>query len=458
MFEKIEPRDIEAEKAILGAMLISKEKRDDALDRMNEDDFTELKHQYLFITMKALREQGMPADSTTITSYLNDHGWLDKIGGVSYMMVLSDAVATVGHSSYYIEILQNKSMLRRIIKESGEIMAQAYEEVDDIPGFLANVETKIMNATKDRAAGEFKNVNSVITEVRDELNTLAKSNGKINGVDTGFVDLDKLTLGFQPGALIILAARPAMGKTAFALNIAHHAAYKADKPVAVFSLEMDAGALIKRILGAMGEIRGEDIKTGDVMKKERQKFYAAADKVNKCNLYIDDTGGITMNDIAAKCRQLRSRHDGIKLIVIDYLQLITSGNKNRENRQQEVSEISRQLKSLARELEVPIIALSQLSRSVEQRPDKRPMLSDLRESGAIEQDADMVSFIYREGYYKKVEEQQEDNGLTEVIVAKHRNGPTGTVQLVFQKDYSRFSNLAKMGPDGTSIGVRDIRS
>lgn len=454
---RIEPHDMESERALLGAMLISKEKRDDALDRLMEDDFYETKHQYIFLAMQALREQGLPADVTTVTSYLMDHDQLDKVGGVDYLLVLSDSVATIEHSMYYLEILQNKAMLRKIIKETTSIAEQAYEETDDIRAFLSEAEAKIMAATKDRTAGDFKTVDRVIKEVTDELNHLISSDAKVNGVETGFRDLDKLTLGFQPGALIIIAARPAMGKTAFALNIAHHAAYKSEKPVVLFSLEMDAGALIKRIIGSMGGIMGDDLKTGQILKKDAQKYYAAADKVSKCNLFIDDSGGITINDISAKCRQLKSKHDGLQLIVVDYLQLIMGSGRNRENRQQEVSDISRQLKALARELEVPVIALSQLSRSVEQRPNKRPMLSDLRESGAIEQDADLVSFIYREGYYADPKEQQEDNGLTEIIIAKHRNGPTGEVQLAFEKNYSRFSDLAKMGPAPMGEGIRDIR-
>lgn len=454
---RIEPHDIEAERALLGAMLISKEKRDDVLDRAQEEDFYEYHHQLIFLAMKSLRDQGLPADVTTITSYLLDHDQLEKIGGVEYLRVLSGSVATLEHSGYYLEILQNKAMLRNIIKESTTIAEQAYEETDDIRAFLAEAETRIMAATKDRTAGDFKTVDRVVKEVTEELNQLVASDHKVNGIETGFRDLDKLTLGLQPGALIIIAARPAMGKTAFALNIAHHVAYKADKPVVLFSLEMDAGALIKRIIGSMGGIMGDDLKTGNILKRDAQKYYAAADKVNKCNLFIDDTGGITINDISAKCRQLKSKHDGLKLIVIDYLQLITGSSRNRESRQQEVSDISRQLKALARELEVPVIALSQLSRSVEQRPNKRPMLSDLRESGAIEQDADLVSFIYREGYYKDPKEQEQDNGLTEIIVAKHRNGPTGEVQLAFEKNYSRFSDLSNVGPAGMSEGIRDIR-
>lgn len=460
---KIEPHDLEAEKALLGAMLISKEKREDALDRLKDNDFYDFKHQLIFSSMYSLREQKLPADVTTVTSHLQDHGNLAKIGGVEYLLVLSDSVATVMHSDYYVTILQNKSMLRNVIKEAGIIIENAYTEADDIPSFLALAETKIMAATKDRTSGDFKEVPDIIQEVTEELMTLANSDNRVSGVETGFKDLDKITHGFHAGAFIVIAARPAMGKTAFALNIAQHAAYKSELPVALFSLEMDAGALIKRIVCSVGEIKGDDMKSGDVMKKDANKYYAAADKTKNCNLYIDDSGGITINDIAAKCRQLKSRHGGIKMIVVDYLQLIIGTGRGGENRQQEVSDISRRLKALARELEVPVIALSQLSRSVESRTDKRPMLSDLRESGAIEQDADMVTFIYREGYYEKIEKTDgepagEDNGLTDIIIAKHRNGPTGTVSLVFQKDFSRFVNLARIGPEAGGPGVRDVRN
>lgn len=454
---KIEPHDLEAEKALLGAMLISKEKRADALDSLREEDFYDNAHQLIFKAMKSLRDQGLPADVTTVTSYLKDHNNLGKMGGVEYLLILSDSVATVLHSDYYIKILQNKSMLRNVIKNASEIISDAYLEADDVPGFLALAESKIMAATKDRTSGDFKEIEEVVREVTTELIELANSDNNVSGVETGFKDLDKITHGFHSGAFIVIAARPAMGKTAFALNIAQHAAYNSEFPVALFSLEMDAGALIKRVICSVGEIKGDDMKSGDIIKKDKHKYYAAAEKTQKCNLHIDDSGGITINDIAAKCRQLKSRHGGIKLIVVDYLQLIIGGSRGGENRQQEVSDISRRLKALARELEVPVIALSQLSRSVESRSDKKPMLSDLRESGAIEQDADMVTFIYREGYYSDPSEQKEDNGLTDIIIAKHRNGPTGSVSLVFQKEFSRFSNLSKIGPDGMSPGVRDIR-
>ena len=332
---------------------------------------------------------------------------------------------------------------------------QKYDQ--DIDGFIDESEKTMLAITRDRNAGEFVDVKKVIREVTDRLNKLQSIDGNISGIRTNFRDLDKITSGLQKGDLIILAARPAMGKTAFALNIAHNVAFKSEDPVAIFSLEMPASQLVQRIICSMGGIEGSTMRTGEILKTNANKYYAAAERVSKCNLYIDDTPGVKINEIVAKCRKLKQEH-GLKLIVIDYLQLITGSSNNRESRQQEVSDISRQLKMLARELDVPVIALSQLSRSVEQRPNKRPMMSDLRESGAIEQDADIVTFIYREGYYKASEgKEEEDNGLTEIIIAKHRNGATGEVNLAFEKNFSRFTDLAPIGPDGSSAGVRDVR-
>lgn len=452
------PHDIEAERSLLGAMLISKDKCIDILNKTIDDDFYDSNHQTIFKAMAAINEDGIPVDVTTVTSYLMDHSQLDKVGGVDYLFLLSESVPTVAHSDYYLKILHDKAILRRIIRETTRIAESAYDDVDNIDSFIDETEKIILQVTQDRSAGEFREIRSVIKSVTDRLNMLQKLDGNISGVRSGFRDLDKITSGFQKGDLIILAARPAMGKTAFALNIAHNAAFKSDEPVAIFSLEMPAEQLVQRIICSMGSIEGATMRTGEVLKINANKYYAAAERVSKCNLYIDDSPGIKINDIVAKSRKLKTEH-GLKMIVIDYLQLITSASKNRENRQQEVSEISRTLKALARELEVPVIALSQLSRSVEQRPNKRPMMSDLRESGAIEQDADIVSFIYREDYYKNTEEQKkEETGLTEIIIAKHRNGATGEVNLAFEKNYSRFSDLARIGIDGSSEGVKDIRS
>ena len=451
------PHDIEAERSLLGSMLISKDKCIDILNKTVEDDFYDDSHQAIFKAMAAINEEGTPVDVTTVTSYLMDHSQLDKIGGVDYLLRLSESVPTVAHSEYYLKILHNKATLRRIIRETTQIAENAYGDVENIDAFIDETEKTILKVTQDRSAGEFRDIRGVIKSVTDRLNLLQKIDGNISGVKSGFRDLDKITSGFQKGDLIILAARQAMGKTAFALNLAHNAAYKAEEPVAIFSLEMPAEQLVQRVICSMGGIEGSSMRTGEILKTNANKYYAAAERVSKCNMYIDDSPGIKINDIVAKSRKLKSEH-GLRMIVIDYLQLITTASKNKENRQQEVSEISRTLKALARELEVPVISLSQLSRSVEQRPNKRPMMSDLRESGAIEQDADIVSFIYREDYYKDPGEESEDNGLTEIIIAKHRNGATGEVNLAFEKNYSRFSDLAQMGPDGTSEGVRDLRS
>ena len=447
---RVFPHDLEAERSLLGAMLISKDVCQDILNKCVESDFYEESHKFLFTAMSELSRQMIPVDVTTVTSYLLDHNQLDKVGGVEYLRVLSDSVPTLAHSEYYLKIIHNKAILRKIINETTRIAEGA-------DGFIDDSEKTMLAITRDRNAGEFVDVKHVIREVTDRLNKLQSIDGNISGIRTKFRDLDKITSGLQKGDLIILAARPAMGKTAFALNIAHNVAYQAEEPVAIFSLEMPASQLVQRIICSMGGIEGSTMRTGEILRTNANKYYAAAERVSKCNLYIDDTPGVKINEIVAKCRKLKQEH-GLRLIVIDYLQLITGSSNNRESRQQEVSDISRQLKMLARELDVPVIALSQLSRSVEQRPNKRPMMSDLRESGAIEQDADIVTFIYREGYYKASEgKEEEDNGLTEIIIAKHRNGATGEVNLAFEKNFSRFSDLAPIGPDGGGQGVRDVR-
>ena len=311
--------------------------------------------------------------------------------------------------------------------------------------------------TRDRNAGEFQNVKSVIQKVTDRLVMLQKADGKISGVKTGYYDLDKLTSGFQKGDLIILAARPSVGKTAFALNVAYNVSYKSDEAVAIFSLEMPAEQLIQRIICSAGSLKAESLRSGSILKESSERYYAAADKVSKCNLYIDDTPGIRVGEIAAKCRRLK-REQGLKMIVIDYLQLISGPANSRESRQQEVSDISRQLKMIARELEVPVLALSQLSRSVEKRDNKRPVLSDLRESGAIEQDADIVSFIHREDY-QDPKKEAETQGATDIIIAKHRNGALADIRLVFLKQFSKFANPARADQQINPLeGVKDLRT
>ena len=450
------PHDIEAERALLGSMLISKDACHEIMSLATKDDFYLDSHRTLFEAMQAIESQGNVIDVTILTSYLMDKNLLDKIGGVDYLLQLSESVPTTAHSQYYLKILNEKSLLRKLIKQSTDIIESAYGDVDNINDYIGDVEKNFLNVTRDRNAGEFKSVKSVIQNVTDRLILLQKSDGHISGVKTGYYDLDKLTSGFQKGDLIILAARPSVGKTAFALNIAYNVSLKADEAVAVFSLEMPAEQLIQRIICAAGSLNAESLRSGSILRESNERYYAAAEKVGKCNLYIDDTPGIRVGEIAAKCRRLKREH-GIKMIIIDYLQLISGSGNSRESRQQEVSDISRQLKMIARELEVPVIALSQLSRSVEKRDNKRPVLSDLRESGAIEQDADIVAFIHREDY-QDPKKEAETQGATDIIIAKHRYGALADIRLVFQKQYSKFSNPARSDQQINPLeGVKDVR-
>lgn len=451
------PHDIEAERSLLGSMLISKDACNEILSLAATDDFYLDSHRLLFEAMQMIDSQNNPVDVTTLTSYLIDKKQLDKIGGVEYLLQLSESVPTTAHSQYYLKILQDKSLLRKLIHQSTQIIENAYDEVDNIGDFIGEAEKNFLSVTRDRNAGEFKDVKTVIQNVTDRLVMLQKSDGQISGVKTGYYDLDKLTSGFQKGDLIILAARPSVGKTAFALNVAYNVSYKADEAVAVFSLEMPAEQLIQRVICSAGSLKAESLRSGSILKESNERYYAAADKVSKCNLYIDDTPGIRVGEIAAKCRRLHREH-GLKMIIIDYLQLISGPANSRESRQQEVSDISRQLKMIARELSVPVIALSQLSRSVEKRDNKRPVLSDLRESGAIEQDADIVSFIHREDY-QDPKKEAETQGATDIIIAKHRNGALADIRLVFLKQYSKFANPARSDQQINPLeGVKDIRT
>lgn len=451
------PHDLVAERSLLGSMLISSDVCQTVLSLASKDDFYLDSHRILFEAMQNIYADNSPVDVTTLTSYLIDKKLLDKTGGVEYLLELSESVPTTSHSEHYLKRLNEKALLRRLIKESTEIIKKAYGDVENINDFIGEVEKDFLNVTRDRNAGEFQNVKSVIQKVTDRLVMLQKADGKISGVKTGYYDLDKLTSGFQKGDLIILAARPSVGKTAFALNVAYNVSYKSDEAVAIFSLEMPAEQLIQRIICSAGSLKAESLRSGSILKESSERYYAAADKVSKCNLYIDDTPGIRVGEIAAKCRRLK-REQGLKMIVIDYLQLISGPANSRESRQQEVSDISRQLKMIARELEVPVLALSQLSRSVEKRDNKRPVLSDLRESGAIEQDADIVSFIHREDY-QDPKKEAETQGATDIIIAKHRNGALADIRLVFLKQFSKFANPARSDQQINPLeGVKDLRT
>lgn len=448
------PHDLEAERALLGAMLIDKGACDEVINLAVSDDFYDNRNKQIYEVMKTLHDANDPVDVTTVTTGLMNRKVLDSVGGVEYLLQLSESVPTVAHTQYYLKILEDASLLRRLIKECTNIITTAYDDVGDMNDYINGVERDFLDVTRDRNAGEFREVSDVIEEVTERLIKLQKNGGVVSGVKTGYKELDRLTSGFQPGDLVILAARPSVGKTAFALNIGYNSSYKSEKAVAIFSLEMPATQLVNRLICCAGSINNDSLKNGAILKENPNKYYAAAEKVSQCNLYIDDTAGIKVGEIAAKCRRL-NQEKGLKMVIIDYLQLISGPTNSRENRQQEVSDISRQLKAMARELECPVIALSQLSRAVEQRKGK-PMLSDLRESGAIEQDADIVAFIHREDYQNKEMEEQ-TNGLTEIIIAKHRNGATADINLVFEKQYSRFSDYTtEQVPEGP--GLRDVRS
>lgn len=447
------PNDFEAEQALLGSMLISKDACMEVITDLGMDDFYHEAHRLIFQGMADLYNAGKAVDATTLIAHLRDMNQLEKIGGVEYLVMLSESVPTTAHVQYYAQVVAEKANLRRLIRQAESIVSGAYQEIDDINQYISDSEQAILAVTRSRNTGEFRDVNSVIHEVTQELMRISQNNGEVAGLATKFRDFDRLTQGFQKGDLVILGARPSVGKTAFALNIATNVAHKNPEAVAFFSLEMPAEQLIRRCIQAMGGIDGSLLRNAEILKTDANKYYAATERVSECNLFIDDTPGIKINDLIAKARRLKQEH-GLCLIVVDYLQLIVGSGK--ESRQQEVSDISRQLKGLARELEVPLIALSQLSRSLEKRDDKRPMMSDLRESGAIEQDADIIIFLYREGYYDQSVDKQQDTGIVEVNIAKHRNGPTGKVEMALEKNYSRFSDLAKQ-PD-QQVGTRDLRN
>ncbi|MFQ6861383.1 MAG: replicative DNA helicase [Beduini sp.] len=449
------PHDTEAERSILGAMLLSKEVCYEVIGSLMPEDFYLDRHRMIYDTMIDIHKKNMPIDITTLTAHLKDKQILDKAGGVEYLLELSESVPTTAHSRYYMRILEDKSMLRKLIKEATSIIEKATGEVDDVGDFVGETEKDLLSVTRDRNSGEFKNIKQVVQNVTDRLMLLSSQGGEISGLKTNYYALDKITSGLQKGDLIILAARPSVGKTAFALNLATNIAYKSKEPVAVFSLEMPAEQLVSRTISSMGGIDSNQIRTGEIIKTNLNRYHAAADRVSQCNLYIDDGAGIKINDIIAKCRRLKQEH-GLCLIVIDYLQLITGSGRS-DSRQQEVSDISRQLKALARELEVPVIALSQLSRSIEKREDKRPLMSDLRESGAIEQDADIIAFLHREDYQKTEDGQVENAGPVKIIISKHRNGALGEVDLLFEKNFSRFSNIDNRYKEQIE-GTKDLRT
>ena len=429
------PQSIEAEQSVLGSMITDKNAVVEAIEKLEENDFYRDGHKVIFKTISEMFKDDMPVDLVTLLERLKSTEKLEKAGGVTYVSELSSSLLTTINLSEYIKIVKEKSILRKLIKASTSIIEDSYNKQGEVEEVLEGAEKKIFDIAEKRTTSDFEPLNVVLERGFLEIERLFNNKGEITGVGSGFVDLDAKTSGFQKGDMVLIAARPSMGKTTFALNIAEHAALREGKSVVVFSLEMSKEQLAYKLLCSEANVDMLKLRTGALDDKDWENIARATGPLSKAKIYIDDTAGVTVMEMRSKCRRLKLEY-GIDLIVIDYLQLM-SGSSN-ESRQQEVSEISRSIKALAKEMECPVIALSQLSRAPEQRADHRPMLSDLRESGSIEQDADLVMFLYRDEYYNK---ETEDTNIAECIIAKQRNGPVGTVKLAWLGQYSKFGNL-----------------
>jgi replicative DNA helicase len=419
-------------------MFLDKEAIYRAMEVLRPDDFYKDAHRHIYQTVLDLANKGEPVDLVTVTEALRQGKRLDEVGGVAYLTELANAVPTAAHIDHYARIVEEKSLLRQLIHAAGEIMAASYESREEVEEILDEAERRIFSVANRRSGRSISSLKQILIEAFEQIEYLYESKGAVTGVPTGFADFDRITAGLQPSDLIILAARPSMGKTTLALNIAENAAVRLKIPVAVFSLEMSKEQLAIKLLCAEAGVNNQRIRTGDLTEEDWPRLSHALGRLSEAKIFIDDSPNISAWEIRAKARRIKSEH-GLGLIIIDYLQLM-QGRYRTENRQQEVSEISRSLKALARELSTPVVALSQLSRAVEQRPGKKPSLADLRESGSLEQDADLVCFLYREDYY---DPETEKKNITELIVAKHRNGPTGKVEFYFQKEFSKFVSIEK---------------
>lgn len=447
MEERVPPQNIEAEQSVLGAMLIDKEAIAKATEILSADDFYREAHRVIFNAMLELYNKNEAVDMITVTDILRRDNKLEDIGGIAYITSLANVVLTAANVKFHADIVAEKSVLRQLVRVSTEIAAMGYEANDEVSTLLDTAESRILEIANKKKRSDFTPIGDVLMNAVQSIEKLLQNRGGLTGLPSGFNDLDKLTSGLHPSDFIILAARPSMGKTALALNIVQNVALRAHrrvggdpKSVAFFSLEMSKEQLVNRMLCAEANIDSQRLRVGEMADKDWDALWEACDVMSKAKIYIDDTAGITVMDMRSRARRLKAEH-GLDLIVVDYLQLMQGSGKrnNSGDRQQEVSEISRSLKALARELDVPVIALSQLSRSVEARQVKRPMLSDLRESGSLEQDADIVAFLYREDYYNP----ETENKHTELIIAKHRNGPVDTVNLFFHKQFTKFVGFSK---------------
>jgi len=436
--DRIPPQNLDAEQSVLGSMMIDQEAVMKAMEILRPDDFYRDAHKVIFEAILALSDRGEPVDIITLSEELRQNNALEKVGGVAYVASLANIVPSSANVEYYARIVEEKALLRTLISVSSRIAAMGYEGEEDVEQLIDEAERMVFQVAQRKTNKSFATMHEILMETFDKIEYLYTHKGDVTGVPTGFIDLDRMTSGFQPSDLIIIAARPAMGKTSLVLNIAQNTAVKYKTPVAIFSLEMSKEQLVQRMLCSEAMIDQHRLRTGQLQEGDWQKLSNAVGPLSKAPIFIDDTVGISIMEMRAKCRRLKSEH-GLGMVVIDYLQLMQAGRRV-ESRQQEISEISRSLKALARELSIPIIALSQLSRAVEQSHDKKPNLSHLRESGAIEQDADIVSFIYRDEYYNP---DSEKKGIAEIIIAKHRNGPVGSVELGFLNEFTKFVNLKR---------------
>lgn len=437
VLKRVLPHSIEAEQSVIGSMIMDAQAIVVASEIISQEDFYNKQYGVLFETMVELNDEGKPIDIVTLQNRLKEKDVPPEVSSLEFVRDLITAVPTSANIKYYANIVAEKSTLRRLIRLNEEIANTCYMGKESLDVILEETEKKIFNLIQKRNTGEFVPIRQVVINAMDAIERASKNKGHVTGISTGFEDLDYKTAGFQPSDLILIAARPSMGKTAFVLNIAQSIAFKQNKTAAVFSLEMSKEQLVNRMFAMESKVSANNIRTGQLTESEWEKLIESAGIIGESNLIIDDTPGISIGELRSKCRKYKLEYD-LEIVIIDYLQLMT-GSGRTESRQQEISDISRALKSLARELRVPVVALSQLSRAVEQRPDHRPMLSDLRESGAIEQDADVVMFIYRDDYYHR---DQEVTNIAEIIIAKQRNGAIGTVNLAWLPDYTQFANLA----------------
>ena len=439
LLKRVLPHSTEAEQSVIGSMIIDREAITIASEIISGEDFYGKQYGVIFDTMVELNDEGKPMDLVTLQVRLREKDVPPEISSLEFVKSMIDWVPTSANVKYYATIVAEKSTLRKLIRLNEEIENTCYTGKENLEVIMEDTEKKVFELLQKRNTGDYVPIRQVVMNAMDKIEKASKNKGNVTGVATGFIDLDYRTAGMQPSDLILVAARPSMGKTAFVLNIAQHVAFKLNQTVAIFSLEMSKEQLVNRLFSLESRVDSQHLRTGNLSDAEWEKLIESAGVIGKSNLIIDDTPGISISELRSKCRKYKLDHD-LKMIIIDYLQLMSGSGRGSDSRQQEISDISRSLKALARELNVPVIALSQLSRAVEQRPDHRPMLSDLRESGAIEQDADVVMFIYRDDYYNKDTDRK---GIAEIIIAKQRNGPIGTVELVWLPDYTKFANLEK---------------